>query len=107
MAVPQSNPNPGTVCELLGSEERRRTLRVVAKHREMTLAELVQELHLGVGGQHPERLKIRLHHVHLPKLADYGVIEYDPETKVISMTGKGHRLQSVLDDLVWDWEVAP
>jgi DNA-binding transcriptional ArsR family regulator len=106
MAVPESTLDLETLCELLGNEKRRRTLRILAEHGEMTLEELVQELHVGVGERRTERLKIRLHHVHLPKLADHGGIEYDPATKVISMTGERQHWQSLLDDLVHG-EVTP
>ncbi|GAA0250143.1 ArsR family transcriptional regulator [Haladaptatus pallidirubidus] len=33
-----------------------------------------------------ERLLIRLRHIHLPKLADYGVIEYNTSLQLISYT---------------------
>ena len=31
-----------------------------------------------------ERARIELHHVHLPKMSDVGVIEYDPRTRVVT-----------------------
>lgn len=31
-----------------------------------------------------ERVAIQLHHVHLPKLADYGLVEYDRREKTVS-----------------------
>lgn len=34
-----------------------------------------------------ERVAISLHHAHLPKLADYGLIEYDAETNWIDPCG--------------------
>jgi|SRR6056297_440692 len=33
-----------------------------------------------------ERVAIDLHHVHLPKLAEYGVIEYEPDVRLIVPT---------------------
>lgn len=36
---------------------------------------------------HRDRVRIDLHHVHLPKLADAGVIEYDPVDSSVQYTG--------------------
>lgn len=107
MTVPKSSPDVGTVCTWLESEDRRQTLDLLARNGEMTLGELAQGLCVGGEKRDREQLKIRLHHVHLPKLADDEVIDYDPENKVVSMTGEGHRLHSSLGGLEWVREVAP
>ena len=39
-------------------------------------------------GTHRERVAIDLHHVHLPKLADAGVIEYDPMERTLRYRGR-------------------
>lgn len=44
---------------------------------------------------HRVRVTIDLHHVHLPKLADAGVIEYDPVAETVSYKGSD-RLESLL-----------
>jgi hypothetical protein len=33
--------------------------------------------------QHVERVAVALHHVQLPKLAEFGVVEYDPATNCV------------------------
>ncbi|KTG09960.1 hypothetical protein AUR64_10110 [Haloprofundus marisrubri] len=38
-----------------------------------------------------ESLAISLHHVHLPKLADAGLVEYDPSSRTLA---RGHRLDT-------------
>ncbi|MEF8914616.1 DUF7344 domain-containing protein [Natronomonas sp.] len=35
----------------------------------------------GSGADHRRRIRIALHQIHLPKLADYGMVRYDRETK--------------------------
>lgn len=44
---------------------------------------------------HRVRISIDLHHIHLPKLADAGVIEYDPVAETVSYKGSD-RLESLL-----------
>ncbi|WP_436925993.1 DUF7344 domain-containing protein [Halosimplex amylolyticum] len=34
-----------------------------------------------------ERVAVSLHHAHLPRAADLGVVDYDPETKQIERVG--------------------
>jgi len=36
--------------------------------------------------QHVERVAVALHHVQLPKLAEFGVVEYDPTTNRVERT---------------------
>ncbi|WP_415379085.1 hypothetical protein [Halosimplex sp. TS25] len=41
---------------------------------------------------------VALHHIHLPKLADAGLIEYDAEAKVVEVTGRsGERPDPAVD----------
>ena len=71
--------------QLLGSERRRTTLEVLS--RRLTpigldeLAAAVAERETDASSeQHTERIRISLHHKHLPKMADMGVIDYDEES---------------------------
>lgn len=45
---------------------------------------------------HRERILIDLHHVHLPRLADAGVLDYDPVAETVRYDGSA-KLQSILD----------
>lgn len=41
-----------------------------------------------------ERIAIALHHLHLPKLADHGLVEYDHRDREARVTDKGRRCAS-------------
>lgn len=73
--------------ELLAADRRRTTLDVLTSLTApidlMDLADRVaaRELDLGcVDEATVERVAISLHHTHLPKMADLGVIDYDPDS---------------------------
>ena len=71
-------------CRLLADERRRTIVTVLAEQSSpVSLTELATTLgarETSRGGQDSHRtLEIRLHHVHLPLMADAGVIDYDPE----------------------------
>lgn len=46
-----------------------------------------------------DQLKIVLHHRHLPKLADAGLVEYDVDEKMVSLTTTVNEMDSV-DELL-------
>lgn len=45
-----------------------------------------------------EKLAIQLYHAHLPKLADHGVVEFDPENRVVRYQ-PDEQIETVLDSL--------
>lgn len=47
---------------------------------------------------HPERLAIQLYHTHLPKLAEYGVVEFDPGRRAVRYRAD-EQVERVLDSL--------
>lgn len=74
------------------TSERRRTLLEVLEDRSApvgveALAAAIGEAELGVEALEPEtveRIAITLHHNHLPKLDDAGVVEYDTTSNHVS-----------------------
>lgn len=79
------------VVAVLDRPVRQEILEYLAREtkREADLDELVDYLS-GKDHRAPasgERIALRLHHVHLPKLADTGVIEYNPDERRIRYQG--------------------
>ncbi|QLG29061.1 hypothetical protein HUG10_16660 [Halorarum halophilum] len=72
---------------LLAAEHRRIALDILEGR---TAPVELEELAVGVVGRENgpraadvetvERVAIMLHHVHLPKMAEFGVVDYDPDT---------------------------
>lgn len=74
------------IYDVCSHRTRRRLLRVLRSRSEATLETVAAELAEGRDdGRSPERIRIEvaLYHWHLPKMADLGVIEYDPESGTI------------------------
>lgn len=92
---PVDNQFPETVavdeaCHLLSDGDRRAVLTYLTElSGETTTFQAIRD-HLieckidGTGERpEPEQIGIKLQHVHLPKLADYGVIEYDARSETV------------------------
>lgn len=76
------------VFGLLSSRQRRYVLQYLTHHSgTVELRELADQLatceETTVDDQ--ERLVVSLYHVHLPKLADSGVITFDPEQRLVEL----------------------
>ncbi|WP_435062667.1 DUF7344 domain-containing protein [Halobaculum sp. EA56] len=75
---------------LLESDRRRLVLAILGERTQPveldTLAAAVAAAEEGVDradGDAHDRVTVSLHHVHLPKLDDYGVIRYDRESNTV------------------------
>lgn len=97
-------------CLELVADRRRRMLIRWLHHEvdgETTVDHLVDRLHEGgshSGGARPpvrDELAVRLAHVHLPKLAEYGVVEFCPEERTVQYR-PDELVQTVLDSLPGD-----
>ncbi|WP_254538660.1 DUF7344 domain-containing protein [Halomarina litorea] len=80
MSLTTDSASLDTMLDMLSNSHRRRILLAVSDHNprhedEFTLDELDDD--------NGRRLKISLRHAHLPKLADKGYIEWDPDTQTI------------------------
>jgi hypothetical protein len=77
--------------DLLSAERRRAALDVLAdRSTAVALADLAVEVAEREAGLDPtngdtvRRLEIELHHAHLPRMDDYGVVDYDRDTHRIT-----------------------
>lgn len=85
---------------VLRSEERRRVLQFFQERDECvaTLDELANHLAARDGGfEGSERARVALHHAHLPKLAEMGVLDYDARTHMTRYRGHA-RLEALLPE---------
>ncbi|WP_443670009.1 DUF7344 domain-containing protein [Halorientalis salina] len=46
-----------------------------------------------------DRIRISLHHSHLPKLHDAGIVEYDAGRRTVTLTTESAQLERLLDDV--------
>lgn len=90
------------VLELCQHEHRRIVLRTLAdERRTMTVSELAEAIsdHLqgpttpGVPEEAPARVRVGLHHRHLPRLETVDVVEYDDERNVARPTADFDRVE--------------
>lgn len=79
------------VFEALADGQRRALLAFLLDAREATVEELaavIEEQASGYRrGGHGSDLVVRLHHVHLPKLADAGLVDYDHGSGQVKYVG--------------------
>ncbi|WP_425556801.1 DUF7344 domain-containing protein [Haladaptatus pallidirubidus] len=68
-----------------GTEVESATLSELSSHVQTTLAEECEEY----------RIRLRLHHQHLPKLADHNVIDYDRRSETVRYWGSS-QLETLL-----------
>ncbi|MFC3957076.1 DUF7344 domain-containing protein [Halovivax cerinus] len=83
---------PSDRHDLLASERRRLTIDVLEEcQRTVDLEDIAAAVAARTGtdaessAEDATRIAIELHHVHLPKLADAGVIEYDPSIRLVTL----------------------
>jgi len=74
-------------CELLADERRRAVLDSLDGQSTVELEPLARSVAASGDGvvtdDAVERLKRMLHHVHLPKMDDVGVVDYDPDESLV------------------------
>jgi len=84
------------VFELLAPERRRNALHVLYRRSEpMTMTDLAEEV-AALEDAPTERVAAGLHHVHIPKLAEEGVAEYDADDGLVRLSETSDRFRAFL-----------
>lgn len=94
------------VHHLLSNARRRETLAVLLSEREaVTVRELSETIAASEAGVTPAPRPLResvyntLHQTHLPKLAEFGLVEYEADRKVVRPRRKARRLDRYMDTM--------
>lgn len=91
-------------CSLLATPERRAVLAALGANgptrRIAALLDGVADRRNHSTEQERKALHGGLHHVHLPKLAEAGVIEHDTDEGAITLTAAGRRAEEVRERAV-------
>lgn len=98
-------PPLDTVLDVCGYKYRRIVLAALANQEQsMSINDLTNAIvkhnhHMPLAETSSEKvteIQTGLYHVHLPKLAETGFIQYDPERQVVEPTGQVKRKESQL-----------
>ncbi|MFC4989982.1 MULTISPECIES: DUF7344 domain-containing protein [Saliphagus] len=96
--VPAGRRDP--LSELLSGLSRRRRREVLyylVEHELADIESIAGRIARRERGADPEAVRIDLAHNHLPKLADRGLIEYDPRSGAIRLIALEDRFVALLD----------
>lgn len=102
-------PDLDTMLNICGHKHRRIVLATLVNQQQslsiddLTNAILKYNHHLPrteIDDETAKRIHVGLYQVHLPKLAEAGVIQYDPERKVAELTAQAGREDSHLSAIL-------
>ncbi|KZN25671.1 hypothetical protein A4G99_04245 [Haladaptatus sp. R4] len=74
------------IFDVLGNRQRRHVLSALLEYDEATTVSELAEMTGSENGGNPERIEIGLVHSHLPRLEGMGIVEYNPETRMVEPT---------------------
>jgi len=83
--------------ELLSREHRRRVLYYLMDNEGAASIDDIAEHAAGASDDAADAAAVGLHHTHLPRLADAGVIDYDRDTERVSLAANADRLGPYLE----------
>ncbi|MDS0296475.1 DUF7344 domain-containing protein [Halogeometricum luteum] len=101
-------PSPDAFYDVLADRRRRYAVESLGECRTpVPVADLADDVATrdyaaplsDISAEERERVLISLHHRHLPKLADRGIVVYARERGEISLTAEGERVRAFLDDV--------
>lgn len=93
------NNDSGGSPEVLANRRRQLVLSQLQEHESMTLRDLAEQIAVtdlktdieSLSEEAIDEVEIALHHVHTPKLAETGYVEYDSHNQIVSLTETGRR----------------
>ncbi|MDG5761565.1 hypothetical protein QA600_19745 [Natronococcus sp. A-GB1] len=105
----QSDTDPP--LSALAHRRRRAVLACVREHNVVTLADLADELAVdehgatidGVPAAAVTELYLSLYHHHVPTLEDAGLVAYDQEQDLVTITGAGTTAHAYLEEQVYEF----
>lgn len=105
MPTGQSQLSVEEALELLVSSRRRRMLRYLLDQSETVVKqETLAEVIARDDPTDPATIEATLIHLHLPKCADVGVLEYDYRSGAVRLTEAAKDLKPLLDTVWEKWE---
>lgn len=103
-AEPPTEIEAGDIHEVLSNERRQLTIQFLNEEGEtMSVRELSERIAAFESGEDPPPRNIRqsayvaLHQVHLPKLDNLNVVEYNDASKTVSLSSSAKRVSSYMD----------
>ena len=95
----ENSVDTDVLYSVLAAPERRTVLReLTANGPSRTISELVEGITESTD-EYPEAdgntLRVALHHQHLPRMAEAGVIDYDTENGEVTLTPTGEQAEAV------------
>lgn len=97
-----TEPNLDEILRLLSAQYRRQTIRLLRKtpNCEVGIEELIDNIidKKRAEGEQRDRLVIQLHHNHLPKLREQGLIDYDPDAQLVQYR-PDQQVEAVMDGI--------
>ncbi|WP_339104161.1 hypothetical protein [Haloterrigena salinisoli] len=108
IAIPVEDTSVDAILELLSHQRRRAVLDLLLTHDQLLtttdirneIVEREQDTEITeIPSEQVMQVHISLHHVHIPKLAEEGVINYDSNRNLVEPTEKLSRLEPFLAQL--------
>lgn len=108
ITMPVEETSVDGILELLSHQRRRAILDLLLTHdRPLTITDLRNEIVekeqgteiIEIPSKQVKQVHISLHHVHVPKLEEEGVVNYDSDRNIVEPTEKLSQLEPFLNQL--------
>jgi len=93
--------SPDTYFKILSNQRRRQALDCLQEYRNpMALSDLVDEVAIReyetriteIPAEEVKEIYISLYHVHVPRMEDVGLVEYDQDTDLVALSEEGQTI---------------